>query len=162
MIKNTKKPAEKNTAAAKIPKFIHHIADALRAAGHVPEELDLYRADVLAFLSPEEENQIKLAAIRQMWKYEHLRCHPKDVVMSPMPRHYRTTSKRRAFYLRGKFTLEMGYTGEKVAVTVMFWKRNSITVFMPCFSDLLRRRKMKNWQNPSTIAFYAAHIPKLH
>lgn len=113
MIKNTKKPAEKNTAAAKTPKFIHHIADALRAAGHAPEELDLYRADVLAFLSPEEENQIKLAAIRQMWKYEHLRCHPKDVVMSPMPRHYRTTSKRRAFYLRGKFTLEMGYTGKK-------------------------------------------------
>ena len=68
MAKVTKKPLEKKTAAPKTPKFIHHIADALRAAGHTPEELDLYRADVLAFLPPEEEKNIKRAAIRQLWK----------------------------------------------------------------------------------------------
>ena len=113
MAKVTNKFVEKKNAAPKTPKFIHHIADALRAAGYTPEELDLYRADVLAFLPPEEEKKIKLAAIRQLWKYEHLRCYPTDVVMSPMPRHYRTTSKRRAFYSHGKFALEMGYVGKK-------------------------------------------------
>ena len=90
-------------------RFTHLIAQALTDAGHNAEETDLSRADALAFLPYDEEIKIKLQAVRRLWKNEHLGGTPDAVIPAILPRKYRTSSKRRVEYRKGKGALSMGY-----------------------------------------------------
>lgn len=90
-------------------RFTHLIAQALTDAGHNAEETDLSRADALAFLPYDEEIKIKLQAVRRLWKNEHLGGTPDAVIPAILPRKYRTSSKRRVEYRKGRVALSMGY-----------------------------------------------------
>ncbi len=50
---------------------------------------------VLAHLDYGLETEIKNNALRGFWKHHQLPARPEQLVVSPRPRHYRTTSKRR-------------------------------------------------------------------
>nr|MBF0222628.1 class I SAM-dependent RNA methyltransferase [Desulfobulbaceae bacterium] len=52
----------------------------------------------LAHLTYPDELAIKDKALKAFWKYFKLAGQPEPVIGSPKPRHYRTTSKRRAVY----------------------------------------------------------------
>lgn len=59
------------------------------------KESDSAYGETLAPLDYKDELRVKNAAIREFWEVNRLPCGPQPVVASPMPRHYRTTSKRR-------------------------------------------------------------------
>ena len=58
-------------------------------------EADSLRGESLAMLDYKDELRVKDAAIREFWDVNRLAGNPQKVVASPMPRGYRTTSKRR-------------------------------------------------------------------
>lgn len=57
-------------------------------------ESDSAYGETLAPLSYKEELKVKNAAIREFWEVNRLPRGPQPVVASPMPRNYRTTTKR--------------------------------------------------------------------
>lgn len=59
------------------------------------KESDSAYGETLAPLDYKDELQVKNAAIREFWEVNRLPRGPQPVVASPMPRNYRTTSKRR-------------------------------------------------------------------
>ena len=58
-------------------------------------EADSLRGESLAMLDYKDELRVKDAAIREFWDVNRLAGNPQKLVASPMPRGYRTTSKRR-------------------------------------------------------------------
>ncbi len=58
---------------------------------------------VLAHLDYRLEAEIKNGALRAFWKHHQLPARPEQLVASPRPRHYRTTSKRRCLPGSGGF-----------------------------------------------------------
>ena len=59
------------------------------------KESDSAYGETLAPLSYKEELKVKNEAIREFWDVNRLPRNPQPVTASPMPRNYRTTSKRR-------------------------------------------------------------------
>ena len=59
------------------------------------KESDSAYGETLAPLSYKEELKVKNDAIREFWDVNRLPRNPQPVTASPMPRNYRTTSKRR-------------------------------------------------------------------
>lgn len=90
--------------------FLEYVLDAVRTSGQEDRIRDPQAPDVLAHLDYETELAVKREAVRLFWK-EHGLPVPlvPEIIPSPRPRHYRTTSKRRVVYARGKYRLEMGY-----------------------------------------------------
>lgn len=60
-----------------------------------------------------QELDIKNIAIHDYWKVYKLPGVPEKIIASPLPRHYRTTSKRRATYNKKGFFLTFTDTAEK-------------------------------------------------
>lgn len=56
-----------------------------------------------------KELQLKKAALAAHWSAHHLPGDVPDIVPSPLPRHYRATSKRKAIWLKGRLEFSMGY-----------------------------------------------------
>ncbi len=69
---------------------------------------------VLALLDYGVEAEIKNGALRGFWKHHQLPARPERLVLSPRPRHYRTTSKRRC--LPGS----EAFRGRKIAADAIF------------------------------------------
>lgn len=64
--------------------------------------------DSLAELDYTEEIKLKNSAISQMLKDNGIKCTPSEITPSPLPRKYRTTTKRRVFFDRKKTVLHFG------------------------------------------------------
>ena len=73
------------------------------------ESSDALSVEPLAHLDYERELSRKNEAFRQFWKHHGLPGHPDEIVASPLPRRYRTTTRRRARYRSGR--LELGFGG---------------------------------------------------
>ena len=59
------------------------------------KEADSLRGESLAMLDYKNELKVKNDAIQEFWDVNRLAGNPQKVIASPMPRNYRTTSKRR-------------------------------------------------------------------
>ena len=69
-------------------------------------EADSLRGESLAMLDYKDELRIKDAAIREFWDVNRLAGNPQKVIASPMPRAYRTTSKRRVYMEPGNLQFD--------------------------------------------------------
>ena len=58
------------------------------------KESDSAYGETLAPLDYKDELKVKNEAIREFWEVNRLARGPQPIVASPMPRNYRTTSKR--------------------------------------------------------------------
>ncbi len=83
--KKTPAPERQDTLAAFVYREAAAQGLALPAAGTA----------VLSGLEYGLEIELKNAALRSFWKHHELPGRPPAVILSPLPRHYRTTSKRR-------------------------------------------------------------------
>ena len=70
------------------------------------KEADSAHGESLAMLDYKDELRIKDAAIREFWDVNRLAGNPQKVIASPMPRAYRTTSKRRVFMEPGNLQFD--------------------------------------------------------
>ncbi len=80
---------------------------------HTPARQAGSDIEPMAFLDYEVELKIKNEALQDFWKAHHLPDKPNKVIPSPLPRHYRTTSKRKVFESGGQFLLGIGYSKER-------------------------------------------------
>jgi tRNA/tmRNA/rRNA uracil-C5-methylase (TrmA/RlmC/RlmD family) len=65
--------------------------------------LNAEKTEPLAFLDYNEEIKIKYSALLKYLKENGVDTKPEAVIKSPLPRNYRTTSKRKIFESKGKF-----------------------------------------------------------
>ena len=70
------------------------------------KEADSAHGESLAMLDYKDELRIKDAAIREFWDVNRLAGNPQKVIASPMPRAYRTTSKRRVYMEPGNLQFD--------------------------------------------------------
>jgi tRNA/tmRNA/rRNA uracil-C5-methylase (TrmA/RlmC/RlmD family) len=70
---------------------------------------DAANIEPFAFMPYTEELSGKKNAFAQFWKKNRLPGMPEGLIGSPMPRHYRTTTKRRVFFSHGKFRLRFSH-----------------------------------------------------
>ena len=90
--------------------FLEYVLDAVRTSGLEARVRDPQAPDLLAHLDYSEERAVKREAFRLFWKEQGLPLSVvPEILPSPRPRHYRTTSKRRVAAVRGAFRLTMGY-----------------------------------------------------
>ncbi|HAJ78380.1 MAG TPA: class I SAM-dependent RNA methyltransferase [Fibrobacteres bacterium] len=73
----------------------------------------------LAYLKYSDELEAKNAALREFWKTNRLHGRPGEILASPRPRHYRTTTKRRVFFTHGKYRLRFSHHKEADSKTIM-------------------------------------------
>ena len=78
--------------------------------GYLHEDSIQNPADALATLDYEKEKELKIQAFRTFWQACGLPGDPHTPTGSPLPRHYRTTSKRKALFRYGKLCFSMGYS----------------------------------------------------
>lgn len=71
-------------------------------------EIDRFSTEALAILPYQTEIELKNKAIAQMLEEGGINIPPAPVVLSPLPRKYRTTTKRRVFFDGHKVTLHFG------------------------------------------------------
>jgi tRNA/tmRNA/rRNA uracil-C5-methylase (TrmA/RlmC/RlmD family) len=76
-------------------------------------------AEPLAFLPYGRESAAKQAALEEFWKINRLPGKPEKIHASPLPRHYRTTTKRRVFHAHGRYRLRFSHRKEAGADTAM-------------------------------------------
>ena len=69
-------------------------------------EADSAHGESLAMLDYKDELRIKDLAIQEFWDVNRLAGTPQKVIASPMPRAYRTTSKRRVFMQPGNLQFD--------------------------------------------------------
>ena len=65
------------------------------------------KAASLLTLDYPEELEVKQGALEQFWTQHRLPGKPEAIIASPLPRHYRTTSKRRIEVHQGRVTAEL-------------------------------------------------------
>ncbi len=70
---------------------------------------DISDIEPFAFMPYSDELAGKTGALLEFWKKNRLSGKPAALVPSPMPRHYRTTTKRRVFFSHGKFRLRFSH-----------------------------------------------------
>lgn len=80
---------------------------------------DLSDIEPLAYLPYDRELAAKSEAWHGFWKKHKLYGRPGDVIASPRPRHYRTTTKRRVFFSHGKFRLRFSHRKDATPTTAM-------------------------------------------
>jgi tRNA/tmRNA/rRNA uracil-C5-methylase (TrmA/RlmC/RlmD family) len=68
---------------------------------------DIHAADPLAGFSYPDERLIKQKALELFWKKNHIPGTPEKIIPSPLPRGYRTNSKRRVLFYKGKTSLAL-------------------------------------------------------
>jgi len=73
----------------------------------IAQHLRRKKAASLLSLAYPEELEVKQGALEQFWEQHRLPGRPEQIVASPMPRHYRTTSKRRIIVHQGRITAEL-------------------------------------------------------
>lgn len=69
-------------------------------------EADSAHGESLAMFDYKDELKIKNQAIKEFWEVNRLAGNPQNVIASPMPREYRTTSKRRVFMQPGNLQFD--------------------------------------------------------
>ena len=69
-------------------------------------EADSAHGESLAMFDYKDELKIKNQAIKEFWEVNRLAGNPQKVIASPMPRKYRTTSKRRVFMQPGNLQFD--------------------------------------------------------
>lgn len=69
-------------------------------------EADSAHGESLAMLDYKDELKVKNDAIKEFWDVNRLAGNPQKVIASPMPREYRTTSKRRVFMQPGNLQFD--------------------------------------------------------
>ena len=69
-------------------------------------EADSAHGESLAMFDYKDELKIKNQAIKEFWEVNRLVGNPQNVIASPMPREYRTTSKRRVFMQPGNLQFD--------------------------------------------------------
>ena len=69
-------------------------------------EADSAHGESLAMFDYKDELKIKNQAIKEFWEVNRLAGNPQKVIASPMPREYRTTSKRRVFMQPGNLQFD--------------------------------------------------------
>ena len=79
-------------------------------------EIDRFSPEALAHLPYSKETELKNNAITQMLKDGGINFAPSELVLSPLPRKYRTTTKRRVFFDGRKITLHFGKKPSKELV----------------------------------------------
>jgi len=96
---NSKKPIENKKDA-----FASYIRlETRRSAKKPPEEFE--KTEPLVFLSYEDELKIKSASLKKYLADNRIKSNPANIIPSPLPRKYRTTSKRKVYESKGKFYL---------------------------------------------------------
>ncbi|WP_295037735.1 class I SAM-dependent RNA methyltransferase [uncultured Fibrobacter sp.] len=80
-------------------------AIALQVPGYT-READSAHGESLAMFDYKDELKIKNQAIKEFWEVNRLAGNPQKVIASPMPREYRTTSKRRVFMQPGNLQFD--------------------------------------------------------
>ena len=80
-------------------------AIALQIPGYT-READSAHGESLAMFDYKDELKIKNQAIKEFWEVNRLAGNPQNVIASPMPREYRTTSKRRVFMQPGNLQFD--------------------------------------------------------
>ncbi|HEX7511666.1 MAG TPA: hypothetical protein VF335_10225 [Chitinivibrionales bacterium] len=73
----------------------------------------------LAYMPYDRELAAKNEALHAFWKLYRLHGRPQEIIASPKPRHYRTTTKRRVFFAHGKYRLRFSHHKEATAATAM-------------------------------------------
>lgn len=69
-------------------------------------EADSAHGESLAMFDYKDELKIKNQAIKEFWEVNRLAGNPQNAIASPMPREYRTTSKRRVFMQPGNLQFD--------------------------------------------------------
>ena len=69
-------------------------------------EADSAHGESLAMFDYKDELKIKNQAIKEFWEVNRLAGNPQNVIASPIPREYRTTSKRRVFMQPGNLQFD--------------------------------------------------------
>ena len=69
-------------------------------------EADSAHGESLAMFDYKDELRIKDLAIQEFWDVNRLAGNPQKVIASPLPRAYRTTSKRRVFMQPGNLQFD--------------------------------------------------------
>ena len=69
-------------------------------------DADSAHGESLAMFDYKDELKIKNQAIKEFWEVNRLAGNPQNVIASPMPREYRTTSKRRVFMQPGNLQFD--------------------------------------------------------
>ena len=69
-------------------------------------EADSAHGESLAMFGYKDELKIKEQAIKEFWEVNHLSGAPKKIIASPLPRAYRTTSKRRVAMVPGNLQFD--------------------------------------------------------
>ncbi len=100
-----KRPAFTQKISART--FANFVKPLIAAPARPLDKVTLHSAP-LAHLGYEEEVKIKNEALRRFWKEHHLPGSPEQVIGSPRPRSYRTTSKRKALLRGGTLYLLFG------------------------------------------------------
>ena len=70
------------------------------------KEADSLHGESLAMLDYKDELKVKNDAIQEFWDVNRLAGNPQKVIASPMPRGYRTTSKRRVYMQPGNLQFD--------------------------------------------------------
>ena len=102
------KVREKSPEAVRGVSFSGCLLEAARAAG--VKIADPSAPDALAFLEYGQELLLKREAMETFWQKNGFdRERIRGFIPAVQPRHYRTSSKRKAVFSRGRFRLGMGY-----------------------------------------------------
>ena len=100
---------EKRLEVVRNGSFSCHVLESARAAG--VKIADPSAPDALAFLEYGQELMLKQEALERFWRENGFRAELiRGFIPAVQPRHYRTSSKRKASFFRGRFHLGMGYT----------------------------------------------------
>jgi len=75
----------------------------------IAQHLRRKRTASLLNLAYPEELLVKQGSLEQFWEQHRLPGRPEEIIASPMPRHYRTTSKRRIKVHQGRITAELDH-----------------------------------------------------
>ncbi len=78
----------------------------LKPSGNAGNALDV---EPLSFFSYHKELAAKNTALLEFWKRNRLFGRPGNIIASPKPRYYRTTTKRRVFFSHQKFRLRFSH-----------------------------------------------------
>ena len=106
----------------------------------------------LVFLPYQQEVSAKKEALVEFLKRNRLPGKPEPIVASPLPRHYRTTTKRRVYFLHGKFRLRFSHRKEAASDTAML-----CSALEPKEHDAIYRFLLEKINSPS-FAISAKHL----
>ena len=100
---------EKRSEGVRNGSFSCCVLEAARSAG--VKIADPSAPDALAFLEYGQELMLKQEAMERFWRENGFKGELiRGFIPAVQPRHYRTSSKRKASFFRGRFHLGMGYT----------------------------------------------------